>query len=175
MAVKAAFLDRYSFQRILFYWRRYFRFFPSCFYTIFAISSYGTSDMPRTKSSSAVSQGHFVLVSMILGYNPSRLGPWVPMNKWEWPTNCWAPQQLLKTLLSDLLVGEEGFGNTQPLLWLVQLSLFINVGVSLSAQETYRSTRHSSEFIHNAFLPFGYPKRAFNDLHLRDHLISMVC
>ena len=51
----------------------------------------------------------------------------------------------------------------------------INVGISLSAQETYRFIKHSSEFNHNAFLLFGYPKRAFNDLHLRDHLISMVC
>ena len=95
MAVKAAFPSRYSFQHTLFYWRRYFRFFPSCFCTIFALSSYGTSDMPRTESSSTVSQGHFVLVLMILGYNPSRLGPWAPMNKWDWPTNCWAPQLLL--------------------------------------------------------------------------------
>ena len=34
--------------------------------------------------------------------------------------------------------------------------------------------RHSSEFIHNAFIPFGYPKRAFNNFPLRDHLNSMV-
>ena len=51
---------------------------------------------------------------------------------------------------------------------------FINVGVSPSTQETYRATRHPSEFIHNAFLPFGYPKRAFNDFPLRDHLNSTV-
>ena len=50
-------------------------FFSSCFYTIFAISSYEISDMPRTESSSAVSQCHFVLILMLLGYNPSRLGP----------------------------------------------------------------------------------------------------
>ena len=52
---------------------------------------------------------------------------------------------------------------------------FINAGGSPSAQEMYQSTRHSFDFIHNAFLPFGYPKRAFNNLHLRDHLTSMVC
>ena len=51
---------------------------------------------------------------------------------------------------------------------------FINVGVSSSTQETYRATRHSSEFIHNAFLPFDYPERAFNDSPLRDHLNSTV-
>ena len=51
---------------------------------------------------------------------------------------------------------------------------FISVSVSSSAQEMYRSTRHSSEFIHNAFIPFGYPKRAFNNFPLRDHLNSMV-
>ena len=51
---------------------------------------------------------------------------------------------------------------------------FINVGVSSSTQETYRAMRHPSEFIHNAFLPFYYPKRAFNDFLLRDHLNSTV-
>ena len=51
---------------------------------------------------------------------------------------------------------------------------FISVSVSSSAQEMYRSTRHSSEFIHNAFMPFGYPKRAFNSFPLRDHSNLMV-
>ena len=37
--------------------------------------------MPRTESSSAVSQDYFVLVLPILGYNPSRLGPLDP-NEW---------------------------------------------------------------------------------------------
>ena len=45
---------------------------------------------------------------------------------------------------------------------------FINVGGSPSAQEMYRSTRDSSEFIRDALMPFGYPKRAFNSFPLRD-------
>ena len=52
---------------------------------------------------------------------------------------------------------------------------FINVGGSPSTQEVYRSTRHSFEFIPDAFSPFDYPKRAFNDFYLRDYLNSMVC
>ena len=52
---------------------------------------------------------------------------------------------------------------------------FINAGGSPSAQEVYRSTRHSSEFTHDAFSPFDYPKRAFNDFYLRDYLNSTVC
>ena len=52
---------------------------------------------------------------------------------------------------------------------------FINAGGSPSAQEMYRSTRHSFEFIPDAFSPFGYPKRAFNDFYLRDYLNSTVC
>ena len=51
---------------------------------------------------------------------------------------------------------------------------FINVGVSSSTQETFRATRHSFEFIYDAFLPFDYPKRAFNDFPLRDHLNSTI-
>ena len=48
------------------------------------------------------------------------------------------------------------------------------MGVSSSIQETYRTTRHSFEFIHDAFLPLHYLKRAFNDFPLRDHLNSTV-
>ena len=51
---------------------------------------------------------------------------------------------------------------------------FINMDVSSSIQETYRTTRHSFKFIHDAFLPFHYPKRAFNDFPLRDHSNSTV-
>ena len=46
---------------------------------------------------------------------------------------------------------------------------FINAGGSPSAQEMYRSTRHSFEFTPDAFSPFGYPKHAFNDFYLRDY------
>ena len=52
---------------------------------------------------------------------------------------------------------------------------FINVGGSSSAQEMYWSTRRPFEFTLNAFSPFNYPKRAFNDFYLRDYLNSMVC
>ena len=51
---------------------------------------------------------------------------------------------------------------------------FINVDVSSSIQETYQTTRHSFEFIHDAFLLFHYLKHAFNDFPLRDHLNSTV-
>ena len=78
MAVRAAFPSRYTFQRTLLYWPRYFRFFPSCSYTLFALPSSETSDMPRTESSSTVSQGYFVLVLPSLGYNVPRLGPLGP-------------------------------------------------------------------------------------------------
>ena len=67
-------------------------FFPSCSYTVFALPSSETSDMPRTESSSAVSQDYFVLALPILGYNLPRLGLWAPMNKWARATNYWAPQ-----------------------------------------------------------------------------------
>ena len=52
---------------------------------------------------------------------------------------------------------------------------FINAGGSPSAQELYRFTRHSFDFTPDAFSPFGYPKRAFNDFYLRDYLNSTVC
>ena len=52
---------------------------------------------------------------------------------------------------------------------------FINAGGSSFTQEMYRSTRHSFEFTPEAFSPFDYPKRAFNDLHLRDYLNLTVC
>ena len=53
-------------------------FLPSWSYTIFAFPSGETSDMPRTESSSAVSQGYFVLVLQSLGHNFPRLGPLGP-------------------------------------------------------------------------------------------------
>ena len=52
---------------------------------------------------------------------------------------------------------------------------FINADVSSSTQETYRITWHSYEFIHDALLPFDYPKRAFNNSHLRGYLNLTVC
>ena len=69
-----------------------FRFFPDCFCSVFVLPPRGTSDIPRTESSSAVSQDYFVLVLPILDYNLPRLGPWTPMNKWARVANYWAPQ-----------------------------------------------------------------------------------
>ena len=50
-----------------------------------------------------------------------------------------------------------------------------NAGGSSSAQEMHQSTRQSFDFTLDAFLSFGYPKRAFNDLYLRDYFNSTVC
>ena len=94
-AVRAAFPGRYTFQRILLFWPRYFKFFPSCSYTVFALPFSEISDMPRTKSSLAVSQDYFTLALPCLGYNLPWLRPWAPMNKWARATNYWAPHILL--------------------------------------------------------------------------------
>ena len=74
-------------------------FSQAVFYTIFALPSCEISDMPRTKSSSAVSQGYSVLVLLSLGYNPPRLGPWAPMDKWAKATNYWAPQVIFTKII----------------------------------------------------------------------------
>ena len=52
-------------------------FFPNCSYTVFALSSRETSDMPRTESSSAVSQDHldFYYLSSAITFLDSGLGP----------------------------------------------------------------------------------------------------
>ena len=49
-------------------------FLPSWSYTVFALPSDETSDMPRIESSSALSQGYFVLVLSSLGHNLPWLG-----------------------------------------------------------------------------------------------------
>ena len=52
-------------------------FFPNCSYTFFALPSRETSDMPRTESSSAVSQGYldFYYLSSAITFIGSGLGP----------------------------------------------------------------------------------------------------
>ena len=52
-------------------------FFPNCSYTVFALSSKGTSDMPRTELSSAVSQDYldFYYTSSAIPFLGSGLGP----------------------------------------------------------------------------------------------------
>ena len=67
-------------------------FFLNCSYTFFALPSRGTSNMPRTESSSAVFQDLFGLLLPILGYALPRLEPWAPMQKWARATSYWAPQ-----------------------------------------------------------------------------------
>ena len=52
---------------------------------------------------------------------------------------------------------------------------FTNAGGSPSAQEMYRSTKRSLDFTPDAFSPFGYQKRAFNNFYLRDYLNPSVC
>ena len=71
-------LGRYTIQRLLFYRHRYFRFFfPNCSYTVFALSSRGTLNMPMTESSSAVSQDclDFYYPSSATPFLSSGLGP----------------------------------------------------------------------------------------------------
>ena len=88
------------------------------FYPFFFFS--GILDLPRTELSSAVSQSCFVLYIVELG--PQLSSAWVfglSTGKWAWPINYWAPQQPLKTLLSDFLVGKEGFGKPEPSIWLI--------------------------------------------------------
>ena len=53
-------------------------FFPSCFYTIFTLSSEEILDWPRIESSSAVSQCYVVLALQCLDHNLPRLGPLGP-------------------------------------------------------------------------------------------------
>ena len=52
-------------------------FFPNCSYTIFALPSRDTSDMPRTESSSAASQDYldFCYPSSAIPFLGSGLGP----------------------------------------------------------------------------------------------------
>ena len=67
-----------------------------------------------------------------------------------------------------------GFWQYQAFIMAHLIQPFINAGGSPSAQEMYRSMRHSFEFTPDASSPFGYPKCAFNDFYLRDYLNSMV-
>ena len=52
-------------------------FFPDCSYTVFALSSKRTSDMPRTESSSAMSQDYldFYYTSSAIPFLGSGFGP----------------------------------------------------------------------------------------------------
>ena len=71
-------LVRYTIQRLLLYWHRYFLdLFPYYSYTVFALSSKGTLDMPRTESFSAVSQDYldFYYPSSAIPFLSSGLGP----------------------------------------------------------------------------------------------------
>ena len=50
-----------------------------------------------------------------------------------------------------------------------------NAGGPSSAQEMHRSTRQFFDFALDAFLSFGYLKRAFNGRYIRDYFNSAVC
>ena len=78
------------------------------------------SGMPRTKSSLAISQAiwTFIVCPRQCLSSAQALGPNV---KWVGVINSLAPQQPLKILLSDPLVGEEGFGDVEPISRLAQL------------------------------------------------------
>ena len=67
-----------------------FRFFPNCSYAVFVLPSRGTSDMPRTESSSVVSQDYLDLYYLSLVITFLGSGLWAPMNKWTRATNYWA-------------------------------------------------------------------------------------
>ena len=58
-------------------------FFPNCSYTVFTLSSRGTSDMPRTESSSAVFQDYldFITHSRLYPSSARALGPNVKMGQ----------------------------------------------------------------------------------------------
>ena len=67
-------------------------FFPSCFYTIFALlprrlwTGRGLN-CPRLYPNAILYLHYSVWAMTFLG-----LGLWAPTNKWSWPKNCWAPQ-----------------------------------------------------------------------------------
>ena len=82
---------------------------------------------------------------------------------------------LFRSLLSNLLVGKGGFDNTEPPSTAQSIRPINNTGGSSSAQEMHRSARQSLDFILNAFLSFGYSRRAFNGLYLWNCFNSTVC
>ena len=88
--------------------------------------------------------------------------------KWARVTNSLAPQQPLKILLPDLLVGEEGFGDVGPISWLTQLCPSL-MSVSLHFPGRCRVMRHSFRFTYVALLPFHCMRRVFNKFSLRGH------
>ena len=101
-------------------------FFPSCSYVISVLSFCGTSDMPRTDSSSVVSQGGSVLVLTVLGRNPPRLGPFRPSRiNGPGPQTNGPHNSPSKSCCPTLWSGEEDFDNAQPSLWLIRLGLLL--------------------------------------------------
>ena len=72
------------------------------------------------------------------------------------------------------MVGQGGFGDAEPLPTAQSIRPSNNAGGSSSAQEMHRSTRQFFDFALDAFLSFGYPKRALNDRYLRDYFNSAV-
>jgi len=101
-------------------------FFPSCSYIISVLSFCGTSDMPRTDSSSVVFQGGFVLVLTVLNHNPPRLGPFRPPRiNGPGPQTNGPHNSPSKSCCPTSWSREEGFDNAQPSLWLIRLGLLL--------------------------------------------------
>ena len=48
------------------------------------------------------------------------------------------------------------------------IQLLTDVGDSSPAQEMYLFTRRASEFVRDALMPIGYPRRVFNNFSSRD-------
>ena len=68
-------------------------FFRVCSYSVFAPLLGGILGLPRTELSSATSPGHFGFYVIELGPQPSLAWAFgLPMSKWAWPVNYWAPQ-----------------------------------------------------------------------------------
>ena len=93
MAVRATFPGRYTFQRTLFYWRRYFRFFPQ------VVSMSFLSLLPvRPRTCRGLDRPWLYPKAILYLYYRAwaitllGLGLWTPTNKWTWPINYWAPQ-----------------------------------------------------------------------------------
>ena len=73
------------------------------------------------------------------------------------------------------MVGQGGFGDAESLPTAQSIRPFNNAGGSSSAQEMHQSTRQFFDFALDAFLSFGYSRRAFNGLYFQNCFNSTVC
>uniref|UniRef100_A0A7N2MTV7 BED-type domain-containing protein n=1 Tax=Quercus lobata TaxID=97700 RepID=A0A7N2MTV7_QUELO len=133
-------------------------------------------DLSRTELSSAVFQNSFVLrvyrawAIALLGLGLRTLHEQMGLaHRLLGPTI--APQNPAVQPLG----WKGGFGDAEPLPTAQSIWPINNAGGSSSVQEMHRSMRQFFVFALDAFLSFGYPKRAFNDHYLRDYFNSAVC